>query len=148
MKRLWILSLLLMAGLAWGQETAWAKRDYGQKAGGQRVEAGAGATEGNRWQQLSPEQRKELQQRYRQFQEMPAAEQQKLRQRYDRFRELSPEKKQRMLERHREFQQLRPEQREELHREWQRIKQLPAQDQSQERQKLHQRYFNDSNDRR
>lgn len=145
MKHLWLLSLLLLAGLAWGQETAWAKRHYEQKAGGQRAETGAGATEGNRWQQLSPKQRQELQQRYRQFKEMPAAEQQKLRQRYDRFREMSPEKKQRMLERHRKFQQLTPEQREELHREWQRIKQLPAEDRSQQRQKLHQRYFNGSN---
>jgi hypothetical protein len=144
MKRVWLLSLLLMAGLVWGPETSWGKPHHDQKAGGQRVEDGVGATEGNRWQQLSPEKRKELQQRYRQFQELPAAEQQKLRQRYDRFRELSPEKKQRMLERHRKFQQLPPEQREELHREWQRIKQLPAKDRSQERQKLHQRYFNSS----
>lgn len=145
MKRVWLLSLLLLAGLAWGQETAWAKTHHDHKASGQRAEAGGGATEGNRWQQLNPEQRKELQQRYRQFQELPAAEQQKLRQRYDRFRELSPDKKQRMQERHRKFQQLPPEQREELHREWQRIKRLPAKDRSQERQKLHQRYFNDNN---
>ena len=144
MKRLWLLSLLLLAGLALGQETAWAKRHYDQKTGGQRTENGAGATKGNRWQQLSPDQRRELQQRYRQFQEMPAAEQQKLRQRYDRFREMSPEKKQRMLERHRKFQQLTPEQREELHQEWQRIKKLPEKDRRQQRQKLHQRYFNGS----
>ncbi len=147
MKHLWLLSLLLMAGLAWGQETVWAKRDYDKKAAGQRVEAGAGVTGGNRWQKLSPEQRKELQQRYRQFQEMPAAEQQKLRQRYDRFRELSPEKKQRMQERHRKFQQLTPEQREKLQQEWKRIKQLPTKDRSQQRQKLHQQYFNGSSDR-
>jgi dsDNA-specific endonuclease/ATPase MutS2 len=147
MKRLWLLSLLLMAGLAWGQGTAWAKRDHEKKVGSQRAETGAGAIEGNRWQQLSPEQRKELQQRYRHFQELPAAEQKKLRQRYERFRELSPEKKQRMLERHQKLQQLTPEQREALHKEWKRIKQLPPEDRSQQRKKLHQQYFNGSNGR-
>ncbi len=147
MKRLWFLSLLLIVGLVWGQGTAWAKRDPEPKFSGQRAETGAGAIEGNRWQQLSPVQRKELQQRYRQFKELPAAEQQKLRQRYDRFRELSPEKKQRMLERHQKLQQLTPEQREALHREWERIKQLPREDRRQQREKLHQQYFNGSNGR-
>jgi hypothetical protein len=143
MKRLWLLGLLLVPGLAWGQGTAWAKRYPDQGAGGQRAVASTEVTEGNRWQKLSPAQRKELKQRYRQFQELPPAEQQKLRKRYERFQELSPEKKQRMLERHQRLQQLTPGQREELKREWQRIKKLPPEDRRQQRQKLHQQYFND-----
>jgi hypothetical protein len=147
MKRLWLLGLLLVAGMTWGQGTGWAKRHSGQNGSGQRMTSGAEVSEGNRWQKLSPAQRNELQQRYRQFKELSPVEQQKLRKRYERFQELSPEKKQRMLERHQRLQQLTPEQREELKREWQRIKQLPPEDQRQQRQKLHQQYFNGRNDR-
>lgn len=147
MKRLWLLGLLLVAGLAWGQGTGWAKRYSDQNDGGQRVASGKDVSEGNRWQKLSPAQRKELKQRYRQFQELSPAEQKKLRKRYERFQELSPEKKQRMLERHQRLQQLTPEQREELKRELQRIRQLPPEDRSQQRKKLHKQYFNGRKDR-
>jgi len=144
MKRLGLLVLLLVAALAWGPEPAWAKRYHEGPAGGNRVEenAATATAERGRWQQMSPEQRKELKQRYRQFQQLPPDEQQKLRQRYERFRELSPEKKQRMLERHKRLQQLTPQQRQELHREWQRIKQLPPEQRSQQRRLLRQQYFN------
>lgn len=142
MKRLGLLALLLVAALAGGPETVWAKRYQEGSGGRNRVEEGAIRADRGRWQQMSPEQRKELKQRYRQFQQLPPEEQQKLRQRYERFRELSPEKKQRMLERHKRLQQLTPQQRQELHREWQRIKQLPPEQRSQQRRLLQQQYFN------
>lgn len=142
MKRFWLLGLLLVAGLVLGQETGWAKRYSDKNGGGQKAAAGTEVTEGNRWQKLSPMQRKELKERYRQFQELPPAEQKKLRKRYERFQELSPEKKQRMLEHHQRLQKLSPDQREELKREVQRIKKLPPEDRRQQRQKLHKKYFN------
>lgn len=147
MKRLWLLGLLLVVGLTWGQGTVWAKRYSEQNQGGKRAAAGTEAIEGNRWQKLSPGQRKELKQRYRQFRELPPAEQQKLRKRYERFQELSPEKKQRMQERHQRLQQLTPGQREELKRELQRIKKLSPEDRHQQRQKLYQQYFDGRKDR-
>jgi hypothetical protein len=147
MKRFWLLGLLLVSGLIWGQGTGWAKRYSDQKDGRQRVVAGKDATEDNRWQKLTPGQRKELKQRYRQFQELPPAEQEKLRKRYERYQELSPEKKRRMQERHQRLQKMTPKQREELKRELQRIKQLSPEDRHQQRQKLHKQYFNGRNDR-
>ncbi len=142
MKRLWLLGLLLVAGLAWGQETVWAKRYSDQNDDGRKVVAGKNVPEGNRWQKLTPKERKELKQRYRQFQELSPAEQQKLRKRYERFQELSPEKKRRMQERHQRLQKMTPKQREELKRELQRIKKLPPEERSQQRRELHRQYFN------
>lgn len=145
MKRLWLLALLLVAGLAWGQGTSWARRYQGGPAGGKTVEEGVDAADSSHWQRLTPAQRQELKQRYRQFKELPPAEQQELRQRYQRFRELSPEKKQRMLERHQRLQQLTPQQREQLRSEWQRLKELPPDKRRQQRRELRRQYFNGSN---
>jgi len=142
MKRLGLLALLLVAGLTWGQSPAWAKRYNKDSASGTAIEENRRTNDRARWQELSPEQRKKMKQRYRQFQQLPPEEQQKLRQRYERFRELSPEKKQRMLERHQRLQQLTPQQREQLHQEWQRIKQLPPEERRQQQQKLRRQYFN------
>lgn len=145
MKQLWLLALLLVAALACGQGTAWAKRAHGGPAGDNTVKDGAAAGDSRRWQQLTPAQRQELKQRYRQFKELPPAEQQKLRQRYQRFQELPAERKQRMLERHQRLQQLSPPQREQLRREWQQLNELPPDMRQQRRRELQQEYFNGSN---
>lgn len=145
MKRLGLLALLLMAGLAWGQNPAWAKRYQKDPASDTVIEESRRTNGGKRWQELSPEQRKKLKQRYRQFQKLPPEEQQKLRQRYERFRDLSPEKKQRMLERHRRLQQLTPQQRERLQQDWQRIQKLPPEERRQLRKELRRQYFNGNN---
>ncbi|MEZ4485313.1 MAG: DUF3106 domain-containing protein [Syntrophotaleaceae bacterium] len=94
MKRLWLLALLLVAALAGGPESAWAKRYQDGATGGNRAAAGDSV----RWEQMSPEQRQELKQRYQQFQQLP------------------PEKKQQLRELNKRLQQLAPQQKQELHR--------------------------------
>lgn len=120
MKRLGLLVLFLVAGLVCGQGQAWAKRTSKDTV----IEDSRGTNGRTRWQELSPEQRNKLKQRYRQFQKLPA------------------EKKQRMRKDHRRLQELSPQQRNELERELRRIRQLPPEERRRQGQQLRREYFN------
>jgi hypothetical protein len=148
MKRLLLLAFAVTISLGLMQGEAMAKNNKKSDSFVAPVQEQAGgrgtAPSDERWQELTPAQRREMQERYQKFQELSPEEQQKLRRRYDRFKELSPEKQKQMMERHRRLQQLPPEQRQQLKREWQQIKDLPPEQRSERRQELHRRFFNDS----
>lgn len=137
---LFIVILAIFAGVPPG--SVWARGAPGNSRGNSPTVAVSRSSDQDRWQQLSPAQRQEIQRRYEEFKQLPAAEQQRIRQQYQRFQDMSPEGRQQVLERHRRLQEMPPDQREQLQREWQQIRELPSEKRIEQRKKLQQRYFN------
>jgi hypothetical protein len=148
MKRVLLLALAMTFALGLMQSEVFAKNNKGSDSYSSSAVQGPSGSGRSRdreeWQDLTPDQRKELRERYRRFQNLSPEEQQRLRQRYERFRELSPERRQKMKERHERLQRLSPKQREQLRREWRQLKELPPEQRSQRRRELRRQYFNDS----
>ena len=89
-----------------------------------------------RWQQLTPEARARLQDRYKAFEELPEARKELLLQRYARFQEMTPEKRQRLLDRYRQWRTFSPEQRDAIRKTFERFKQLPPEEQDELRRQF------------
>ncbi|APG24744.1 hypothetical protein A7E75_06655 [Syntrophotalea acetylenica] len=103
----------------------WARQAWPQDA----PSAFLVADDGRRWEDLTPEQRRQLKGRYRQYKEMAPDEQQRLRQRYDQYQDLPPAERERLKQRMERWQRLPEDKRQEIKQRYQRYRQLPPEKQ-------------------
>jgi hypothetical protein len=103
---------------------------------GRTAKAPIGQEALQRWQQLPPEEKERLRERYREYQQLPPEQQQRLRQNLERFRKMDPQQQTQLLERFRRWQQFSPERRENLRRMFRQYQQLDPEQQHQLRQDL------------
>lgn len=71
-----------------------------------------------KWQNLPPEKRQELIERYRRFRELPEEERARIRERLSQWKNLSPEEKKRLFERKEGHGKMSPERRQRIGRRW------------------------------
>jgi hypothetical protein len=83
-----------------------------------------------RWQNLSPDQRKELLENYHQFNALTPAQRADLRKRWQEFQSLSPDQRKHILEAYRHFKSLPPEKQEKIRKNWKRWQSLSPEEQS------------------
>ena len=78
----------------------------------------------DRWQKMSPAEKRALRERYRQRKNMPSNEQDELQKNFDNWRRLDPEEKAAARKNFRRWQNMSPEQRERLKQRWQEYRRL------------------------
>jgi hypothetical protein len=146
MKSFLLLAIAAILGLGLVQSEALAKNSKKSQTQDSRAwsEDGRNSRGYEKWQELTPAQRHELEERYQKFKELSPEQQQKLRRRYERFKDLPPEKQKKILERHQRIQQLSPQQREQLRKEWKQLKELPPEQRSQRRREIRREFFGDN----
>lgn len=97
--------------------------------------AGAGfvAQRGGRpqpfFEQVPPEERPRLEERYRRFQQLPPDQREQLRRRYEEWNRMPPRERERYEQRYRQWQELPPEERRRMEEQLQRWDRLSPQEQ-------------------
>jgi hypothetical protein len=78
------------------------------------------------WPDLSPKERYDALQNYRQHQQLPAERQQDIERRYERWRNLPPDERARVRQNYERFRQLPPKERERFERKYEKWKHRAA----------------------
>jgi hypothetical protein len=89
------------------------------------------------YKKLSPEERKMLKRKYRQWRSMPEERQQILRRRMEKWKQLPPEERERMQQRFHQWQKLPPEERERTREKLRKWNALPPEEKERIRQRFH-----------
>jgi Protein of unknown function (DUF3106) len=89
-----------------------------------------------RWQDMTPQEKQDLRDRFQRWKSLPPQEKADLQKRIDNWRRLSPDEKATVRKNYERWQHLSPEQRERLRQRWQDWRQLPPE----QRQELKERF--------
>ena len=133
----WIVGIALVFGAqAWGQIPPSAARDRhvtpqirGTKPARQWITAARGDRRRNNTDQLSPEEKADLQRRYQEWKSLPPEKQKQLRNKMNQWQKLSPEDRQLYRQRFQQWQKISPEERNNLKEKLRRWESLPPQEQ-------------------
>jgi len=89
-----------------------------------------------RYDRLSPEEKRMLKQRYREWESLPEEKQQMLRRRMKKYEQLPPQERERFRERYRQLKELPPDERHMIREKLRKWDRLPPQEQEQIRQRF------------
>jgi len=89
-----------------------------------------------RYDRLSPEKKRMLKERHREWESLPQEKQQMLRHRMKKYEQLPPQERERFQERYRQLKQLPPDERHMIREKLQKWDRLPPQEQEQIRQRF------------
>lgn len=90
----------------------------------------------DRYENLSPEDKARLRNRYREWESLPPEKREDLRRRMEKWKELPPEDRELLRKRHEQWQELSPQERQRLREKLDRWNELPAEEQERVRQRF------------